>query len=582
MIAQVQGKKKNNDNESPAGAPGWLTALRDVAVLNRFLPLVVFLVVAAIGLSMAATLHNSAEMARDARIDSLADDATDRIIGRFHQHLSLLQGTKSFFDATAGKVDRRAFRTYVAGLDTEGRYDGIQGIGFARFIRTGDEAPAEQEVADGYGLKRVIWPQTDQPYRTPIVLLEPDDKRNRAALAYDMYSDPVRRAAMTMAFETGKAFASAPVHLVQEITASKQAGFLVYIPFSTRGAGVGNGERLPLDGFIYAPFRAGDLYHAAIERSPSLPVAMKAYDRDAPDPILFQSEGFDEAADGGGYSTTREVEVAGRTWVFEIHSTKAFQAHQSNFIPLLIAAVAVLLAAALAASTRSQLKALASARALHELSQKSLQEKDLMLQEMKHRIKNSISRMLAIARQTAAGAESLDAFADSYSARLQAMANAQDALTRSHWQRADLKELLDKELQQVFGDDARNYAVAGPAVDLDEKATQALSLTFHELATNALKYGRVAETSALLSVHWDYTGAGEERALRLEWFENGGVPVEAPSRKGFGTRLIDANIVGELRGSIERNFTANGLVVVLKVPFPDAPKGGRRGRRGSA
>ena len=174
-----------------------------------------------------------------------------------------------------------------------------------------------------------------------------------------------------------------------------------------------------------------------------------------------------------------------------------------------------------------------------------------------------------MARQTAHHSDDLDQFMESYSARLQAMSTAQDVLTRSRWQRADLKELLSQELAQVFGDVESTYAVEGPRTELDEAATQAFSLTFHELATNALKYGHMADGQTNLSVTWSFTGAGRARMLELIWAEDSPIPVTQPERKGFGTRLIDANIIGELRGSIERHFENGGLTVKIAVPHPE-------------
>ncbi|OWK19357.1 hypothetical protein AJ88_45460 [Mesorhizobium amorphae CCBAU 01583] len=152
----------------------------------------------------------------------------------------------------------------------------------------------------------------------------------------------------------------------------------------------------------------------------------------------------------------------------------------------------LLLAGAIALVARFQERAYDAVSLLHETTEKSLLEKDLMLQEMKHRIKNSITRVLAIARQTASHATDVKEFSSSFSARLQAMAASQDMLTRSRWQKADLGDLLRIELGQVFGKELPEGILSGPEVLLDETTTQALGLTFHELATNALKYGRPA------------------------------------------------------------------------------------------
>src|SRR6185436_20178653 len=100
--------------------------------------------------------------------------------------------------------------------------------------------------------------------------------------------------------------------------------------------------------------------------------------------------------------------------------------------------------------------------------------------------------------QAAANAGSVAEFTEAFAARLQAMAASQDMLTRSRWQKADLAELLRTELDQVFGQVIDRVKLSGPPVELNENATQALGLTFHELATNALKYGDVSKERGAL------------------------------------------------------------------------------------
>jgi len=190
-----------------------------------------------------------------------------------------------------------------------------------------------------------------------------------------------------------------------------------------------------------------------------------------------------------------------------------------------------------------------------------------MLQEMKHRIKNSITRGLAIARQTAAGAKDVGEFSESFSARLQAMAASQDMLTRSRWQKADLSELLRIELSQAFGKELPDGVLAGPKVMLSETATQALGLTFHELATNALKYGEVGNSPDALKVEWRVEQGGNR--LRLSWRETGSAPVIAPEKPGFGTKLIDMNITRELKGTIRRDYRSDGLHIEIEIPLAD-------------
>ena len=181
------------------------------------------------------------------------------------------------------------------------------------------------------------------------------------------------------------------------------------------------------------------------------------------------------------------MNVAGQTWTLTFSPSPRFLPSQGRALAIFFAAISTALALATAMTLRAQARASAGAEALATASQRSLSEKDLLLQEMTHRIKNAIARILAIARQTAARADSLSSFTDSFTRRLQAMAEAQDMLSRSATAKADLSDLLSRELAQVFGADFDPARLRGPKVQLDADRTQALGLVFHELATNALE-----------------------------------------------------------------------------------------------
>ncbi len=215
----------------------------------------------------------------------------------------------------------------------------------------------------------------------------------------------------------------------------------------------------------------------------------------------------------------------------------------------------------------AQQNAVRQAQEVKRVVEATLNEKEMMLQEMRHRIKNSIARVLAIARQTANGAEDVEQFSESFTARLHAMAKSQDLLTRSKWQRADLRDLMTAELQQVFGEDSEDYQIEGPRVELNEQATQAIGLVCHELATNALKYGGITDPGGQLKVEWRVSGNRRARNLHLNWHETSPNPNAPTAKKGFGTKLIEANVRGELGGKIERDFTETGLSVSIDMPL---------------
>lgn len=535
-------------------------------LINRLLAPSIFVIVLLIGLAMTFFVYRAEQLAAESRFDVLADDAADRLRGRVEQHVAFLRAAHAFFVSQDGQVSHRSFATFVEGLDLTTGLPGIQGIGFARLIDVGEEADVSVRIGKSYGIERDVWPDTtDQTRRTPIELLEPHDERNDAALGYDMFSEPTRRAAMIGALAFDGPFATAPVELVQEITKDKQAGFLVYIPARTK---LGTSDVENVEGFVYAPFRAGDLHAAALRRAPALPVLVETHDVTGNDPVLlYRSPGLDTTEGVGAFEDTSNFEVAGRRWQIHVMSTPAFGSRLPSLGILALGSISLLLAAALAASTRSQIKALEVAQQLHRNTAQNLEDKELLLQEMKHRIKNSIARVLAIARHTAAHSADLPSFTGSFTARLQAMANAQDMLTRSHWQRADLNELISTELRQVFGDELSSYTLTGPAIELNERATQALGLVIHELATNALKYGGVSGEGDALKVKWQKHPKRRSDRLVLEWSERSDEPIAAPESSGFGTKLIDANIRGELGGTVERDFTQTGLFVRLTMPL---------------
>ncbi len=528
----------------------------------------VFLLVCVVGLGATYSYNESVRLGEAGRLSSMAEQVAHRIVSRVGNHISLLQATKALYAANNGTVGGEAFRSFVAGLDLAGEYRGVQGIGFARVLHDGDEQRVAAALQRDYGVERSPWPESDQDLRTSITLLEPANPRNLAALGYDMYADATRREAMERAGATGEAAASGPVLLVQEITEDKQAGFLVYLPWYVDGD-PDSGAEPALEGYFYAPFRAGDLHQAALQEKEPLPLLVETFDVTGNEMMpLFRSGGFEERVAAGGTKVLVSAEVAGRDWLLNIYPTGDFR-NPTAYYPVYGMGAGVLLLAALAAAlTHFQFRAGIAARDLAAANRKSLEEKDLMLQEMKHRLKNSIARIAAIARQTSSNSEDLEQFSSSFQARLNSMANAQDMLTRSQWSRAELGSLLESELEQVLGSSVVENAVDGVRVEVNEKATQALGLVFHELATNALKYGAVTDPDGSLTVSWKIEGKGKKKSLVIDWIERRR-EIELPetSRKGFGTRLIDLNVKMELSGTIERTIGTRETRVVIRLPF---------------
>ncbi|ESZ39896.1 CHASE domain-containing protein [Mesorhizobium sp. L2C066B000] len=543
--------------------------------MKKFFPILAFIAVALISLTMAGFAYFATQEAARIKFEATADDALNRIESRIDLHLSLLRSTQALFDARNGEISGSEFKAFFSALDVDNNFAGLRGIGYLRLAKTGDEAAVERDMLRDRGAAHTVYPDTTQPWRTPVVLFEPLDPANESTIGYDMFTEPVRREAIEKALADDAQHASGLVQLGQDTGAAQTfTGFLVFVRLNVETAPDGiNASRSSTSGLLYAAFRARDLFQTALSRTPLLPVNTAVYDGTADaDNLLFQSETPPVASFGDRLLVTRKIIVAGRPWTVLFRPTSAFSQPSSRAIPVMLGLFGLLLAGAIALVARYQERAYDAKSLLHETTEKSLLEKDLMLQEMKHRIKNSITRVLAIARQTAAQATDVKEFSTSFSARLQAMAASQDMLTRSRWQKADLGDLLRIELGQVFGKELPEGILSGPQVLLDERTTQALGLTFHELATNALKYGEAGNSVGALKVNWSFEGRGSERMLVLNWREAGQKELEAPAKTGFGTKLIDLNVTRELRGTIARDFRVDGLTVEIRIPPPHAGK----------
>ena len=540
--------------------------------MKKFFPIVAFVAVALISLTMAGFAYFATQEAARIKFEAAADDALNRIESRIDLHLSLLRSTQALFDARNGDISQAEFKAFFNALDVDSNFAGLRGIGFLRLAKTGDEAAVERDILHDRGVAHLVYPDTTQPWRTPISMFEPLDPSNQSSIGYDMFTEPARRTAIEKAMADDQQHASGLIQLGQGTGAAQTfPGFLVFVRLNVETApDVINASRSSTAVFLYVAFRAGDLFQTALSRTPLLPVNTEIYDGkvEAGD-LLFRSETPPVATVGDRLLVTRQITVAGRPWTVLFRPTSAFSQPSSRAIPVMLGLFGLLLAGAIALVARYQERAYDAKSALHETTEKSLIEKDLMLQEMKHRIKNSITRVLAIARQTASRATDVNEFSASFSARLQAMAASQDMLTRSRWQKADLGDLLRIELGQVFGKELPDGVLSGPQVLLDETTTQALGLTFHELATNALKYGEAGNSVGALKVAWSVEGRGRDRTLALNWREAGQKKLEAPAETGFGTKLIDLNVTRELRGTITRDFRADGLKVEIRIPLSD-------------
>ncbi|MCB9948231.1 MAG: CHASE domain-containing protein [Rhodospirillaceae bacterium] len=225
-------------------------------------------------------------------------------------------------------VTRDDWRRYVEALDLHRRYPGIQGYGFAEWV-TPDRRPQYEAAIRAQGFPDfTIRPEGERELYSSITYLEPFDERNRQAFGFDMYSQETRRAAMSLARDTGEVAISGKVRLVQEITSDVQAGFLMYVPFYGRDAAPATVEerRAASIGFVYSPFRVRDLMEGIM--GPGLPnVRLQIYDDGvvSPDGLMYDSEPGAGPGNPAFESVTR-LDVGQHAWMLRITSLPPFEA----------------------------------------------------------------------------------------------------------------------------------------------------------------------------------------------------------------------------------------------------------------
>lgn len=190
----------------------------------------------------------------------------------------------------------------------------------------------------------------------------------------------------------------------------------------------------------------------------------------------------------------------------------------------------------------------------------------LLVNELNHRVKNTLATVQSIAVQSLKGA--LDGQSrEILDARLIALARAHDLLSRDSWQGAGLRDLLLLELEPYQSEERTRFVLEGPDVGLPPKAALALGMAFHELATNAAKYGALSRPAGQVRVNWDVSKSAGAATLRLKWAENGGPPVEKTGHKGFGSILIERGLAHELDAEVALDFAPGGLVCALEIPL---------------
>jgi PAS domain S-box-containing protein len=193
-----------------------------------------------------------------------------------------------------------------------------------------------------------------------------------------------------------------------------------------------------------------------------------------------------------------------------------------------------------------------------------------LIDELNHRVKNTLATVQSIVTQAVRNSADPQTMRESIETRIAALSRSHDLLGREKWQGAGLRDLAVESLKPfgVAEGRAERFTIKGENIRLAPKAALALGIAFNELATNAVKYGAFSNEAGAILVEWTLDTEPDGRWLCLHWREKDGPPVTLPTRKGFGSRVLERGLAHELNGKIDLKFAPGGIICTIHVPAP--------------
>ncbi|WP_134495963.1 sensor histidine kinase [Microvirga pakistanensis] len=205
-------------------------------------------------------------------------------------------------------------------------------------------------------------------------------------------------------------------------------------------------------------------------------------------------------------------------------------------------------------------------RAALDKERRAAEHQRVLINELNHRVKNTLATVQSISAQTLRTAETKADAREALEKRLLALSRAHDVLTRESWEGADLVEVVANALRPYENSGESRFHIKGPHVRITPRMSLALAMALHELATNAVKYGALSNKTGTIEVSWDLQNGTAPPRLSLRWIEAGGPAVVAPSRRGFGSRLIERTLAQDLDGQVAIAFPPTGVVCTVEAP----------------
>ncbi len=524
-------------------------ARRWLLAYPRALPLALFLIISAIMFLSVQAIERGADERNLAELRGRMAAIGGAMERRGNAAAAYLRAGSAMFSMME-EVPPSDFDRFVSELRLDSESEVGYGLGWAKLIRRGDENAFNQMLAANSANAPAprMRPQLagEQAHAVAVTYLYPDSVPNQRAIGFDMYSEPVRRAAMNRAISSQRPTASGRVVLAQDVD-DPRPGFLIYMPVFG-----GNPRQQQLKGFIYIPFNADDFLASALDLGRPGPFGARLYDglNESPAALLASTN---EGPEARRESVSDRIIIGHRPFLLVVSRTAAPGLTDLSMATLVFGLLAggLLMTVAVMLIQQAQED---EAKVVWFEQQASI--RDSLTRELNHRVKNTLANVLSIITLTRRRANDIDEFVDGLDGRIRAICAAHDLLTESDWGSTPVRALIEVELMPYALAGEQQVLIEGPDVELAPSDALSLALAIHELASNALRYGALSQEGGQVSVSWQYQSA---ESIEVEWLERGGPPVPEMRARGFGTELIERVVAQELRSPVKLDFEPEGV-----------------------
>ncbi|WP_028980379.1 CHASE domain-containing protein [Sporocytophaga myxococcoides] len=307
-----------------------------VFLRQYFIPVISFLIIYFLVIYSYIQVKEKTNQQRTEYFESRSYLVKTSINNRILDYIQILKGGKAFIESS-DSITRKEWKRYISSLDVDQNYPGIQGIGYSIFIKPEELENHIKEIRSSGFPSYSVTPSGKREIYTSIIYLEPFTDRNLRAFGYDMYSEPVRRRAMERAMETGKPALTDKLTLVQETGDGNQPGFLIYVPvYYSNGSSSAllsrEQRRQSIKGFVYSPFRSGDLFNALLPaRFNDLNIEIYNGEELTEDALLFSTRKNGTLGNKGEeFKKYENISIGGTNWIIYISSKPLFGGRESN------------------------------------------------------------------------------------------------------------------------------------------------------------------------------------------------------------------------------------------------------------